>query len=213
MRHVFFATSLTARAQPFTQSAAAETRAVWDSYWRWTVRWGWRAARMYTCATRALRAAPHTWEHFPFLAALIWRKSRSPLHVSCPPPPCADHIDPLLVSLRCKQDSACRPTLCGPSHVTDARWRSSNLARILAQDETAVQWRPPPALGDFSFAAIPQLTEAVPAAARASSPALAVLWRDCRRDEAQAQLSCLRQRWAKNVSSFVGARRYFQKKR
>lgn len=116
--------------------------------------------------------------------------------------------------VRCRADTAC--ALCAPSHITDARWRKSSLARAAIADADSLQWRPPPPLGMFGASGEKAGRGGVAYAAR-TSPALNELWASCvaygasatsgKVAAAAAAPSCLRGRWERNVSAFLASRK------
>lgn len=112
----------------------------------------------------------------------------------------------------CKQDAACAPMLCSAAHIDDPRWRTSGLAQQAIADVEGMQWRPPPPLHSVGVELLAAY-ESDSAALAASSPALLSLWQACLTAEAAgraAHAGCLRHAWARNLSSFIGARKAVQ---
>ena len=135
----------------------------------------------------------------------------------------------------CKANETCRPTLCSPAHLGDRRWARSRLARAAVADAAAAQWRPPPAMfgrepdaprheesgrlsptsHSFSFSSASSFN----APATRGSPAMKELWALCvgasrngtsksgAHARAASGVSCLRQRWDRNLSAFMAARK------
>lgn len=99
---------------------------------------------------------------------------------------------------RCRQSEQCRPTLCAPEHLSDARWRASSLATEYTSQPLAAQWHVP---------SVPPL-HATPDVAVGRS-AVMDGWEEARQEcflshsdaTAVALTSCARSKWSRRLSN------------
>jgi hypothetical protein len=129
----------------------------------------------------------------------------------------------------CKADPACRPTLCGPRHISDPRWLASNLSRRAVADAGGAQWAPPAWDAEAAAVGVGDAVESValraleaaaaaggddPAGGAAAAAPLLEAYRACAPGKGvrshrglSSLLGCARSSWMKNVTEFLTAAR------
>ena len=106
---------------------------------------------------------------------------------------------------RCKRDPACRPSLCAPKHVSDARWTASRLAQQCIAQPHGAQWHvpsePPGAAAADGVASETadgrsRDVDGILEARRACALKAGTL-----KGGAAGLIACIRSRWSRNVST------------
>lgn len=102
---------------------------------------------------------------------------------------------------RCKEDPACRPTLCAPAHLSDFRWAASGLAREYVSSPLAAQWHVPVGVAAAGAPAPISHGEAASDGRSAVVQGWAAARQACTLKGGAALTACVRGVWARNVSN------------